>query len=372
MQRLKFAIIQAIIIAVILTACNFSTNDATPTAEGIVEEPINPLPEVSNTVEPTASWTPSASPTAPLAVVTSTAMPTEIPTDTPVPTETPGPWEYVIQPGDSLGGIIQKSPHNYQYDQAVIDAVVRINTNISNADVLPPPGTTILIPRPTPVTIITGVDEQGNPITSEQTPSTRDRVSVDGPIGCHTVREGDTAVGIVEDYGGMTLEIMSQLNSDMNFSGCNFEEPSGGVSCSINLQIGQCVNVLLPTPTPTLSPTPSGNETPTLTPTYRAPSLISPPSGVTYTGSTLTLHWDSIGVLESNEYYLVQVTNTETEITWNGITRNTSLRVSESVRPPVGETQQINWRVTVAEQNDQGAYQTIGDPGTVETFNWQR
>ncbi len=372
MQLSRVQTLQILLILLALTACNFSPNDETPTAEGIFEEPINPLPEVSLTTEASPSWTPSLMPTPLVEIVTSTLAPTEIPSETPVPTETPGPWEYIIQPGDSLGGIIQRSPHNYQYDSAVIDAVVRLNSNISNADVLPPPGTSILIPRPTPVTIITGVDAEGNPITSEQNPSTRDRIGVDGPIGCHEVREGQTVIGIVEEYGGMTLEILSQLNSDLNFSRCNFEEPSGGESCNVIVFPGQCVNVLLPTATPTLSPTPSGNETPTLTPTYRAPSMISPPNGVIYTGSSLSLHWDSIGVLDENEYYLVQVTNRDTGITWNEVTRNTSIRVAVSVRPPAGETHEIDWRVTVAAENAQGAYQTIGDPGAVQTFSWQR
>ena len=145
----------------ILAGCNFTAQDnATPTADGIVEEPINPLPQVSDTPVPPPTQTQTPTETAE-ATRTATRPPTDTPapdtptqtaipdppTAPPVPTSTPGPWEYVVQPNETLIEIIQREPFNYR-TLDVIDQIVLINPNVFNADTLPV-GEAILIPRPT-------------------------------------------------------------------------------------------------------------------------------------------------------------------------------------------------------------------------------
>jgi len=366
-----------VLLGILLTACNFSTDQPTPTVDSPVEEPIVPIPQQTPTTEPSPSPTvsPAPSPTSQeIAIASPTLEPTTLPSETPAPTATAGPWEYVIQEGDTLGFIIQLPPHNYPgYDQSVIDRIVAINENIFSADILPPPGTTILIPRPTPIPVVVDVDEEGNSVlaSSTQGPTTRGRVSIDGVTGCHEVRENETVVDIVEQYGGMTLEILSQLNADINFFGCNFEQPGGGPNCAPIIQPNQCVNVLLPTPTITLTPTPSGQETPTLTPTFYAPYLIYPLNNEIVEGDRVRLLWSGVGVLEEDEYYLVQVSNTATGNFWADATKANAIVVDESIRPVGEESDVIMWSVVVASPDANGVFAPIGENAIQREFIWQ-
>lgn len=364
-----------ILVLIGLSACNFNTNEATPTVDGIIEEPINPLPQVTDiTPSPTASPTLTPTPTdqAIAQIITQVPTATPPPTATPQPTETPGPWEYVIKEGETLGYIIQQPPHNYPYDPAVIDAVVRLNDNIASADILPPVGSTILIPRPTVEPLETVFNNNSGNTQSSSTRTTRPRVGLPAgvQIGQHTIREGETVVAIVQQYGGLTLEIFSQLNPDISFLGCNFSEPSGGPNCSPLISQGQQVNVPLPTPTITLTPTPSGNETATPTPTFRAPNMVSPPAGAVVSGP-ITLYWDSVGILNPEEYYLVQVIDRTTNTTYPDITKNTFYRLPDSLIPADGEPHEMEWNVTVARANAEGAFAPVGNPGETHTFIWQ-
>lgn len=362
-----------LIIGIVLTGCNFQTQPNTPTAEGIFEEPINPQPEVDeSTATATASVTPSPTlsptPQEVVQVITLPPSPTNIPTATTIPTATLGPWEYVVQPNDTLGFIIQQAPFNYRsFD--VFNEIVRINDNMLSADDLPPPGETIFIPRPTQIPMVTGLE--GTPSAAggsgERLVST---VVANAEIGCHQIREGETVISITQQYGGLTLEILSQLNPDLNFFGCSFEEPGGGPDCAVFIIEGTCINVPLPTPTPTLSPTPSGNETATSTPTPRAPNLVSPPEGGIARGAVI-LYWDSVGILEADEYYLVQVTDITTEEVWTQVTKNTNIRIDDSFIPSDGQTHEISWSVSIAKANPAGGYVPVGQPGFRRTFMWE-
>ena len=351
----------------LLAGCNFDLQDATPTVDGIIEEPIVPLPDSDNTDTPTPSASPS--PIQQVRLSTPSPFPTLQPTETPIPTETPGPWEYEIQQGDVLTLLIQRPPFNYR-TMDVLSEIVRINDNIPNADSLPGPGNIILSPRPTATPIPEGIE------LTQEIAATR-RVDLRGlpentEFDCHIVQPGEVTVGIVEQYGGLTLELMSQLNADINFSGCNFEEPGGGPSCNPVIREGQCILVPMPTPTPTLSPTPSGDETPTPTPTYPPARLISPPEGALVPPGILTLQWTSVGVLQPGEYYLVEVVDTTAETIWNDVTRSTNIRLPDSLIPSGGEAHQFTWNVSIATINEDGTFTRVqGIPLREGRFNWQ-
>ena len=394
-----------LILTLIITACDFNNEPLTPTVEGIIEEPIEPLPNQTEDLLPTASPTPSPSPeptqVAEVALqATSTPSETEIPSETPLPTPSPGPWEYVIQPNDTLLFIIRQPPFNYYIgNQAIIDAIVRLNENIVSADFLPAPGETILIPRPTSAPLAANVPTADPDQVSQVTPSSPDViidhegviiVPPDDPnvtmppmrenkgvpagsyLGCHMVRPNETVAGIIEQYVGLRIDIFSRLNADLNYSGCDFDVPSGGPSCLPVIRENTCVNVLLPTPTPSPSPTPSGSETPTPTPTYNAPQVIAPLNGQTVSGGVVTLSWVSTGVLAENETYLIQLTDQTTGASSNFTTRSTSYRLPSSLIPSDGQTHTFVWSISVAYRNADGLYVPVGG-GTnrTMTFEWQ-
>lgn len=355
----------------LFSACNFANTDATPTAEGIIEEPINPLPDVTQTPSLTLTSSPTAPPTpspAPAVIIASgTPSPTAgLPTETATLPATLGPFRATVAAGDTLFSIIQRPPFNYRnYD--VISEILRLN-NLSSADSIFA-GQELIIPRQTPTPVPTGV---------ELTVTARAALGLDAEgrvigaaAGCHEVQEGQSVVSIVEQYPGMTLEIARDLNPDINFFGCDFNIPSGGPQCGPLISIGQCVNVLLPTATPTSSPTPSGSETPTPTPTYTSPRLAYPPEGGSAPGGIIDLEWVSVGVLDENEYYLIEVTDITTGAIWRETTRNTEITLPESLIPTDGQTHEILWRVSIAVRNEQGTYSPVGAPGRQRTFFWQ-
>jgi hypothetical protein len=214
---------------------------------------------------------------------------------------------------------------------------------------------------PSPVVVI----GQGIAPTSPAT-----GLNVDAPIIGHTVVEGQTIVDIAVNYD-TTLEVLAVLNPDISFQGCNFEIPSGGPNCGPLLRVGQVVMVPAPTPTPTLSPTPSGSETPTLTPTFAAPRVISPPQGAVVPARVFRLEWVSVGVLQPEEMYLVQITDITSGTAHNDVTRSTSLLLPESMIPSDGQIHVINWTVSVARPNVDGVYRVISGQPEARTFNWQ-
>ncbi|MBC7812634.1 MAG: LysM peptidoglycan-binding domain-containing protein, partial [Burkholderiales bacterium] len=266
----------------------------------------------------------------------------------------------------TLGYIIQL----YGYiDFGVIDQVVALNDNIPDANRLPGAGAIILIPRQT----ATPTPDLNNPtIVAQLTATTPTPSSVDfsGELMCHTVLPGETIVGIASEYS-TTIEVLSQLNPDLFFSGCNFTIPSGGPECNVLISEGLCVNVPMPTPTPTLSPTPSGNETATPTPTYAPPMVVSPPQNAIAQAGVIRLQWVSVGELGDLEVYLVQVEDTTNAATFTQVTRDTSLLLPASLIPNDGQTHIINWRVSVARPNDQGIYRVVSGDGPLRTFQWQ-
>lgn len=359
-------------IVLLAGACGTNEN-LTPTAPAIVQEPINPLPQQITPATATLTTTPTATiqPTDP---PTSTASPTEtetqLPSETPTATPTEGPWEYTIRDGDTLISIIQQDPFNYR-NTDVIREIVRINSNIFNADILPPAGQVILIPRPT----ITPTPQNNSGVTVNNTSATmppmRPNVNL-APwevVGQYTIRAGDTLVSIAEEFA-MSLGQLSQLNADISFIGCNFDLPGGGPNCNPFIREGQAVNVLVPTPTTTLTPTPSGLETPTMTPTFNAPALVSPPNGGIAAG-LVTLQWVSVGVLRPEEQYLVQVVDNTSGTTWTGSTKQTSLLLPESLVPSDGQPHLITWTVSVAQINNDNTYSIVGVTGQARSFTWQ-
>lgn len=362
-------VLLGLVIATHLVGCNFTPSpqgDASPTVEQIVLTQAAELPSPS----PSPSATSEMLTSAPL-VETATPTPTQgPPTQPPSATPTLGPYVHTMQQGETLGYIIQL--YGYR-DFSVIDEIVRINENVRDADSLPGAGATILIPRQTatptpedftPAPDIAQVLGVGVAPTSPAT-----GLNVNAPIIEHIVVEGQTIVDIAVEWA-TTLEVLAMLNPDISFAGCNFAIPSGGPNCNPLLGVGQIVMVPAPTPTPTLSPTPSGSETPTPTPTYAPPIVISPPQDANVPPGVFRLEWVSVGVLEPDEAYLIQITDTTSGETVNDITRSTSFLLPESMIPTDGQPHAITWSVSVAKPNEAGVYRVISGSPQVRRFNW--
>lgn len=334
---------------------------------------------------PTIEFSPAATRT--LIMPTPTIEPTKvaiivespIPSATPAPptltltaSNTPGPYEYTVQQGDTLGYIIQQ--FNYSdlstAPGSIISQIVQLN-GLFSADILPAPGTVILIPRqtatPTPQNEATALTVDATNTASA--PNTL--LSNDTLLTQYIVQEGDTLVSIGQDYE-TTLRMLALLNPDLDIFSCNLEIPSGGPNCNVPLQVGQAINVPAPTPTPTLSPTPSGNETSTPRPTFAAPMLISPPNGATAPAGVFSLQWGSVGVLEKDEFYLVQVIDSLSGANvFQQVTKDSSIQLPDSLIPTDGQPHVYLWGVWIAKANTNGIYEGIGSAPEQRTFTWQ-
>lgn len=364
-----------ILTVLIVSACNFTDVDVpTPTVEILMTD--------TPTTEPTPTATASLTPTGAATTDTDSinirintpqprpTMETEVLPDSP-PTETPGPWTYTIRENDTLGVIVARQPWGYPpFDVGAMAAIVNLNDNVPNIDTLPPIGSDILIPQRTPTPIPEGIE-------LTQTVDAQIGVSRFGSVvlaegattGCHTVLPGQTIIDIADQYN-TTLEVLSQLNQNLNWTGCQFSEFSGGPSCNVLIFEDQCIFVPLPTPTPAPTSTLTGNETATPTPTYVAPRLVFPSTGAIAPAGVFELQWATVGVLRTNELYLVEFQDLTNGQSWNQITEDTSLRIDENRIPNDGQTHQIQWRVTVVQRTD-GGYEIVGGVSNWKTFNWQ-
>lgn len=360
--------ISLLALVLLASACNINTPLPTPTVESLLTPSLTPAAS--------ASPTPTPSPTLPItetALVVATGAPTlpaQVPTLPPAePTE--GPYVYVIQDQDTLGFILQRQPWGYPpYDPGVIAAVVTLNA-LPNENLLPPPGSELLIPRRTPTPIPEGADATA---TSDANLNTGERIgNVTLPLGavagCYTVVEGDSIIGIASEYN-TTLEILSQLNQTLNWFGCQFDTYSGGPGCSPQIKVGDCVNVPLPSPTPIPSSTPSGNETATPTPTFAPARGFYPPNGAIAPPRPLRLEWVSVGILQPAEVYLIEIQDITATTQTPLVTRGTSLTLPESLIPADGQTHQIQWRVSIGTQTN-GQYSIVSGVGEWRVFQWQ-
>ncbi len=349
----------ALLTLLLLVACNFVRQDANPAATVTVPDAILPeaeeLPVVSNTAVPVIA----------VEVVTVTPLPG---VNAVEPSPTPGPWRHTIREGETLGFIVQR--YGYR-GYAVIDEIVAMNENIPNANLLPGEGNVILVPRPT----ATSLPANFTPLPVP--PSLAERIvptspatglNYDTEIAEHEVVPGQTVVDIIIQHD-TTLEIVSILNPDISFARCDFGLRSGGPECNPLLNVGQIVRVPAPTLTPTLSPTFSGRETATPTPTWMAPRIVAPAQDSVLPGTAVRLHWLSVGMLPSDEVYLVQVSD-ENTVLHNAVTRDTSLMLPESMVPADGAPVDLTWTVSVARADDNGVYRIISAYPSPNRFRW--
>lgn len=353
----------------LLTACNIGRPEAppAPTLERIVID--SPTPQPTPTAAPVSPTRPPASPT--VQVATEAPIPSAPPpSPTASPTATSIYFEYLVQEDETLFYILQLPQHGYGYELNIAATVVALNDNIPNADSLRG-GITILIPRPTATFTPVGVEATKALLETIGADDSTGAILPSGiTVGCYDVLAGDSMVAIAVEYG-ITLEILSDLNRDVDWSGCNFTQPSGGPECSPTLRIGQCIRVPVPTPLPTKYPTPTGDETPTPTATKLAPRLLYPLDGAVLPVQPLTVHWVGLSGMNQVDKYLVEFIDQTSKQPLRQVTSANSFQVPIAFLPSDGQNHVVQWRVSVVRRQDQGVYHFVGAEGDWRSFEWR-
>ena len=222
---------------------------------------------LTRSAKPDASAAPS--PTA--ATASPTAMPSPMPTPTlagptasppPVATATLEPYQYVVQPGDTLYYILGLFGYR---ELDVVPEVLALNNMSAENDLFA--DQTILIPRQTPTlgptSTLTLTPGAGTPtadpnITPDYTNCSPENrcLSPDGQYWLHTVRPDETCAQVAYLYDTTVPDVIRDNNLTQN--------------CII--RPGQVLRVFIRvTLTPTLTPTGGPNSTPTPTPTLLPP-----------------------------------------------------------------------------------------------------
>jgi len=341
--------------------------------------------------------TPSPRPTFGFATVTP-APPTNTPTitptatPTPLPTETPAPCLRTVESGNSLFELAVSCGHE---NFAVINVIVELN-DLADANAIRP-GQELIIPWPTEQATeppppaendgSTGANDTtaGSDVvvsdnsnnTDEQDPLSDDFDPFFVPtptlrpgIQFHAVISGDTMISIAQIYNA-NAEILSQLNPEIPFGGCDFGQRYGGPECVVNLSPGQQMRVPAPTPTPTLSPTPSGSETatPTATATFNAPSPQSPTDRSLFRANELvTLRWVPSGTLGPNETYRITVENITDGVVYVTDTTETAYLLPQEWQAVGEDRAEYRWIISVIDRDNPSNPSYTTEP---LTFIWE-
>ncbi len=362
------------LLAALLAACNINTAPrpiVSPTTER--QAPPTVPPSATATVPATATAPPTPLSASPTAQATTAAPTATLAPPTSPATATAPYFEYVVQEGETLLYIIQLPQHGYGYEPDVAATAVALTDGLRSADAVRV-GQTIRIPRPTLTpTAVGAAATQALLATIGADDSSGAILPQGSAIGCHEVVANDTMVSIAVQ-NSTTLEILSTLNRDVNWFGCNFTEPSGGENCNPLLDIGQCVRVPLPPPTATEFPTPTGNETATPLPTKSAPRLLYPAAGASVPPGSLTLQWLSLSGMQPAEVYLIELIelmdqSDNQQYRW--VTSATAFTVPAELAPPRGQTRALQWRVSVAQETAPTGYAYAGALGAWHSFQWR-
>ena len=99
--------------------------------------------------------------------------------------------------------------------------------------------------------------------------------------------------------------------------------------------------------------------------------MIFPPQDANAAARTFQLQWVSVGILNEDESYIVQIEDTTNGVTHLDVTKNTSYELPESMIPTDGQPHTIRWRVSVGKPNAQGQFAIISGNGDWRTFQWQ-
>ena len=271
---------------------------------------------------------------------TMTLSPTNTQTLQPEPSWTPlPPVDYVVKANETCSDIAAQF-------RVSVQSIILAN-NLST-DCLLSEGRTLKVPQPT--------------LTPSPIPTaTPEAMDVDADTCTNTVSvvvsSSDTLQGIAMNYN-VSMKDIQDFNK---LSGTTIRQGQ-------TLIIPLCDR--LPTPGPTLTPTPL--------PPYPAPNLLLPRSGAAFsaTDEAVTLQWAAVASLLSNEVYRVKVqdlTSVEEKIVVEYVT-DTKFILPSTFRPMDGNAHIIQWSVTVARQinqdNNNPIYEEAGATSAFRVFSW--
>jgi hypothetical protein len=83
------------------------------------------------------------------------------------------------------------------------------------------------------------------------------------------------------------------------------------------------------------------------------------------------LTWLSIGELEANEWYKIEVVDEQTGERLDAVVKYTSYTLPDHWIPAGGQSRSIVWKVEVVSPNADGIYIPIGARGEIHRFVWE-
>jgi LysM repeat protein len=280
----------------------------------------------------------------------------EPPTATPAPSPTPiPPLEYTVQSGDTCGGIAQR----FGVRLGELAALNNLDTErclIRAGDKL-----LIPVPSPTPPPTATLPPDVTPPPTAAPLPG-EPTATLPAQI-VYVVKGGDTCSEIAQKFNVTVELLMQQNNLDAN--------------CLIRMN--QVLTITFATPTPTVIPTPFVLQTPTPRAGYSAPIVMLPPDGAQISGTQeiVTLQWLTVGLLQENEWYVVQVQPSGAITVPIFETKATSLKLTQDILGDQ-EEREIVWWVQVKRfmgvepGTGQRMYAEISPPSAARAFVWRK
>lgn len=285
-------------------------------------------------VEPTITVTPSQT-------ATTTVSPTVTLTATPEPTWTPlPPVDYTIQSLDTCLSIASL------FDVSVQSIVLENNLSADCTDLVV--GEVLSIPQPTPTPSPAPTSTLS---AAEATEQACEKIK-------YTVEAGQSLSYIADlyDVSIETIKSYNNLTSDQVFE-------------SQVLEIPLCERLPTPGPTPTA----------TLPAPYYAPQLLLPRDGEAFMKmtDTITLQWESVGALRSNEAYAVTIEDVTagdgTKLT--DYVTETKFIVPEGLRPTDNIPHIFRWWIIPVRQvgsTDEGepVWDSAGEMGDAHVFSW--
>lgn len=277
------------------------------------------------------------------------------PTNTPAPTPTPPPpVQYSVKAGDTCGGIAERFGVTLT-ELTAANQLDPVTCLIRIGDIL-------TIPVATPTQSPAATTDPSITAAPSPVPNAGPTATLP-PQVVYVVKGGDTCSEIAQKFNVSVELLMQQNNLDTN--------------CLIRLN--QVLTLTFATPTPIVSPTPFVLQTPTPRTGYSAPILTTPlnRTEISATQEFVTLQWLTVGLLQPDEWYVVQVQPSNAITVPIFETKATSLKVTQAL---LGDdnTSTINWWVQVKRfvrvdpTTGQRVYIELSPPSAVRSFVWSK
>lgn len=325
--------VSALVIGAMLVLPNLTGNASSPAA---TTQPL-PLPTLPNG---------APAPALPAAAEDATrALPTLAAPPTPAPMPTPVVIEHVVASGETCSAIALR----YGVSLETLALVNNLDLN-NNCPIYVGQTLKILLPTPTPST--------AQALAQSIAPS-----APAAPI-THVVQPNETCSAIALRYN-IPLETLRAQN--------NLDE-----QCII--RVGQTLIIARNAPQPEeAAAAPIVMQTPTPRSGYPAPVLLVPADGarVEAEQTTITLQWLAVGLLQPNEWYVVQVQPEDGDRALLFETKATSLKLNRDILGEQPERTLVWWvqvkrRLSSEIVNPEQRYTPLSPPSAARRFTWRQ